>query len=213
MQDESQAKYFLSQYFGKMQGSYLLLWTKQDKRSHSFKLPAEINKAAAMSVSLAKQKKDVYFGVTPSKVPYSGSSGRGKAEDAAALMSLWADVDLASGVHSAQSNNPPDVATVKTLLKGHKLPSIAVQSGGGLHLYWLLDEPFPITDDESRKKAAELAEGWQQSIRSVFAAQGYTLDATADLARLLRVPGTFNYKNPSEPRPVVIMNDFNDQED
>ena len=213
MQNELQAENFLSQYFGNMQEDYLLLWTKQDKRSYSFELPAEIKKAAAMAVSLAKQKKDVYFGVTPSKTPYSGSSGRGKADDSTALTALWADVDLASGVHSGKSNNPPDIATVKTLLKGHKLPSIAVKSGGGLHFYWLLDEPFPITDDESRKKAAELAEGWQQSIRSVFAAQGYTLDATADLARLLRVPGTFNYKNSSEPRPVVIINDFNDQED
>lgn len=213
MQNESQAEYFLSQYFGKMQESYLLLWTKQDKRSYSFKLPAEINNAAAMSVSLAKQKKDVYFGVTPSKVPYIGSSGRGKAEDSAALMSLWADVDLASGVHSAQSNNPPDVATVEKLLKNLKTPSIAVQSGGGLHLYWLLDEPVLITDDESRKKAAALAENWQQSIRKVFAAQGYTLDATADLARLLRVPGTFNYKNPSEPKLVIMIDSFNAQEE
>ena len=213
MQDESQAKCFLSQYFGKMQESYLLLWTKQDRRSQSFKLPAEIKKAAAMAVSLAKQKKDVYFGVTPSKVPYSGSSGRGKAEDATALTALWADVDLASGVHSAQSNNPPDVATVKRLLQNHKLPSIAVQSGGGLHLYWLLDEPVPITDDESRRKAAELAESWQQSIRRAFAEHGYTLDATADLARLLRVPGTFNYKSPSEPKPVIMIDSFNAQEE
>ena len=213
MQNESQTEIFLSQYFGNTQEGYLLLWTKQDKRSYSFELPAEIKKAASMAVSLAKQKKDVYFGVTPSKIPYNGSSGRGKAEDSTALTALWADVDLASGVHSGQSNNPPDIATVKRLLKNHKLPSIAVQSGGGLHLYWLLDEPLSITDAESRRKAADLAEGWQRSIRKEFAAHGYTLDATADLARLLRVPGTFNYKNPSAPRPVIIIDDFNDQEE
>ena len=207
------AENFLTEYFSKMQQGYLLLWTKQDKRSYSFKLPNEIKAAAALACKLAAKKRDVYFGVTPSNTLYEGTSGRGKAENACALVALWADVDLACGVHNGQSKNPPDIATVKTLLKDMLNPSIAVHSGGGLHIYWLIQEPIEITDTESRKKAASLIESWQQSIRTVFSAQGYTLDSTADLARLLRVPGTFNYKNPSDPKPVSIINDFNTQEE
>lgn len=211
--NQSLAENFLTEYFGKMQQGYLLLWTKQDKCSYSFTLPNEIKAAAALACTLTTQNRDVYFGVTPSNTFYKGIAGRGKAENATALVALWADVDLACGVHSAQSKNPADAATVKTLLKGMPNPSIAVHSGGGLHLYWLLQEPIEITDTESRKKATSLIEGWQQSIRTVFSAQGYSLDSTADLARLLRVPGTFNYKNPSDPKPVSIINDFNTQEE
>jgi len=211
--NQSLAENFLTEYFGKMQQGYLLLWTKQDKRSYSFTLPNEINAAAARACTLANQAKDVYFGVTPSRTSYNGTAGRGKAEDATALVALWADVDLSWGVHSGQSKNPTDLATVKILLKDLPHPSIVVHSGGGLHLYWLFNEPIEITDEESRKKATYFIEGWQQSIRRVFSAQGYTLDSTADLARLLRVPGTFNYKNPSDPKPVSIINDFNTQEE
>jgi putative DNA primase/helicase len=189
------------------------LWTKQDKRSYSFRLPAEIKKAAAFACGLARKKKDVYFGVTPSKTAYSGTSGRGKAEDAAALVAFWADVDLGSGGHSSQSKNPPDIATVKELLRGIPAPSISIHSGGGLHLYWLLEEPFPITDEASRKEASAMVEGWQNVLREKFKIQGYTLDATADLARLLRVPGTFNLKDPSAPKPVISVPDFNTQEE
>ena len=212
MQTKSQAECFLNQYFGKMQNCYLLLWTKQDKRSYSFKLPEEIGKAAEIACRLAKTK-DVYFGVTPSKRAYSGSSGRGKAEDSAALVAFWADVDLSSGIHNTQSQNPPDVKTVRGLLKNIPTPSIAIHSGGGLHLYWLLEEPFPISDETSRKEAARIVEGWQNVIRQEFKAHGYTLDATADLARLLRVPGTTNLKDPHAPKPVAIIADFCSQEE
>lgn len=80
-------------------------------------------------------------------------------------------------------------------------------------MYWLLEEPFPITDEASRKEASAMVEGWQNVLREKFKIQGYTLDATADLARLLRVPGTFNLKDPSAPKPVISVPDFNTQEE
>ena len=212
MVNENMAKKFLNAYFDGRENEYLLLWTKQDKRSYSFKLPEEIDKAAELACRLAKTK-DVYFGVTPSKRAYSDSSGRGKAEDAGALLAFWADVDLSSGIHNTQSQNPPDVETVRELLKNIPTPSIAIHSGGGLHLYWLLDSPFLISDEASRTEASRMAEGWQNVIRQEFKAHGYTLDATADLARLLRVPGTANLKDPHAPKPVAIIADFCSQEE
>lgn len=207
------AENFLTEYFSKMQQGYLLLWTKQDRRSYSFKLPNEIKAAAALACELAAKNRDVYFGVTPSNTLYKGTSGRGKAENACALVALWADVDLAGGVHNGQSKNPPDIATVRILLKDLPTPSMVIHSGGGLHLYWCMQNPIEITNTESRKQAASLIEGWQQTIRTIFSVQGYTLDSTADLARLLRVPGTFNYKNTSDPKPVRIIKNFNTQEE
>jgi hypothetical protein len=65
-------------------------------------------------------------------------------------------------------------------------PTLRVDSGGGLHVYWVLDEPI------ARKV-------WQSIARkfSALAKQhGLLADParTADIASVLRIPGTWNYK-------------------
>jgi putative DNA primase/helicase len=75
-------------------------------------------------------------------------------------------------------------------------PSAVVNSGGGWHLYFLLTEPvgpdlYPRTRAIGRKLAQALSPN------------GRSLDAIDDPARVLRVPGTSNYKY-DPPRPVTI---------
>lgn len=72
-----------------------------------------------------------------------------------------------------------------------------LSSGGGLHVYWLVDEDIP--SDEWKVEAAKL-----KAIAKDF---GLRADParTTDTASVLRVAGTFNMKDPSNPRPVRVL--------
>jgi hypothetical protein len=65
-------------------------------------------------------------------------------------------------------------------------PSYIVNSGGGFHIYWLLEEP--MTPQEHRQRASRLV--------NLFKTTGLKADygCTVDCARVLRLPGTMNYK-------------------
>ena len=49
--------------------------------------------------------------------------------------------------------------------------------------------------ERDRRDATALGEGWQELIRAKARAQGWNIDVTHDLPRVLRPPGTFfNYR-------------------
>lgn len=64
-------------------------------------------------------------------------------------------------------------------------PSVLIDSGGGYHAYFLLDEPFIIDSDETRQFAKDISRRW------VRACEG---DDVKDLTRVLRLPGSKNIK-------------------
>jgi P4 family phage/plasmid primase-like protien len=84
-------------------------------------------------------------------------------------------------------------------------PSIEILSGGGLHVYWLLHKPV----DAHHPRIEPILRGLGKALQADPSA--------AEIARVLRVPGTFNYKydlrseeektrNGSEPRhPIVTI--------
>jgi hypothetical protein len=71
-------------------------------------------------------------------------------------------------------------------------PSIMVWTGGGWHAYFLLEKP---ADSPEELQRAELV------MRRLAA--GLRSDSVHDRSRILRVPGTYNWKY-GEPRPVVM---------
>jgi hypothetical protein len=73
-----------------------------------------------------------------------------------------------------------------------------VDSGGGLHVYW------PLTDDIPTSIWKPIAE----TFKKLCVKHGFKIDmaVTADAARILRVPGTTNFKEKyTTPRPVRIV--------
>jgi RepB DNA-primase from phage plasmid len=111
---------------------------------------------------------DVFFGVA-TRWRLGGSKA-----DCAVTPALWVDIDwkdFAGGEKEAARH-----------LKLFALPpSIIVCSGHGLHLYWLLEKPVP---------ADSLIESYLKGLAAAL--QGDR--GSAEIARVLRVPGTFNYK-------------------
>ena len=116
---------------------------------------------------------------------------RGTAADVLWLPALWADID---------GGKPLD-----TLLACYCPPSYVVDSGHGLHPWWLLDEPADPGDD-----FVDLLRG----LRRIFAGD----PAVCDLARIMRLPGTTNTKQ-GDSLPVRVIHSserrysFNDLQD
>lgn len=73
-------------------------------------------------------------------------------------------------------------------------PSVMVDSGGGTQCYWLLREPWLLDSDDARQAAEIVQRAWVQQVIGA--------DKTVhDLVRILRVPGTRNFKY--DPAPAV----------
>ena len=112
------------------------------------------------------------------------------ASNVALMKSFRADLDTGDVGHSDTNGYPnPEVATenVKAFCAEISIPIPGfVYSGHGLHAYWTLQTP--ITPDVWDNYAAGL--------KGAFSSWGLKTDETitSDKARILRVPGTFNYK-------------------
>jgi hypothetical protein len=141
---------------------------------------------------------NVYFGVNPcTSIPKTNKAGeprrptavRARKEYIAALNCLYAEFD-------AKDFGGELDATLAHVLDLTVPPSVIVASGGGYHCYWLLDEPFMLDTDDERARAVDVQARWTTFVRGDKAAK--------DIARVLRVPGTLNYKY--EPaRPVAFV--------
>jgi len=192
---------FLRSLYGNEAPGFIALWTRQDKRTYWF--PAhELDKAAAAAISLAGSF-DVYFGaglrreaLTPDK--------RGGNADIIAIPGLWADVDIQGPTHSSDKL-PPTLEDAIALIREFPLtPTVIVTTGGGIQAWWLFKQSWVLENDVERQKATHLLKGLQNRLQANAAARGWHVDSTHDLARVLRLPGTWNRKT-AEPMPVVVF--------
>lgn len=138
----------------------------------------------------------VYFGVQPSKVKKSAHK-RAEDDDIAALSCVFADFDVKP---DDKPGHYPDISAILDRLERMRSlcwPSAIVFSGGGVQAYWILAEPLPITD-ANRAMAKDLIERWIKWAGGEPAAGG--------LPRVLRVPGSVNYKPSYAPdfKPCVL---------
>lgn len=112
----------------------------------------------------------VYYGVTPKK---RRTPKRAHKNDTAYIQALWLDVD-----------NEDTEAALKSIYTIHIPPSVIISTGGGLHGIWKI-YPIEVTPDNLHEI--------ERTLRGMAkAAQSDT--SVADLARVLRLPGTINTK-------------------
>ena len=162
-------------------GNYGYYWLKQSTRTVWWKT-SEISK-----VPFALE--DIYFGVHPSSIQ-KGPKERATIKDIQAINCLYVDLDL----EDFDDDNSLLLAHIKKL---HHRPSVIISSGGGYHCYWLLEEPFILDTNFKRDIAIDMQKRWVLYIGGDLAA--------LDIARILRVPGTKNYKYEGDPLPVKTV--------
>lgn len=139
---------------------------------------------ARTAVSWARDR-DVFVGV----LPRTRRDGTAAAVDGSAW--LWVDLDA-----GADRTDGAEALLARAALPE---PAIVVGSGRGLHVYWRVSPPIVVGDLDAKRRFSELLRRLARHIGS--AADGSHADpACADIARVLRVPGTQNHKkNPGLP--------------
>jgi putative DNA primase/helicase len=177
-----------------------IIWTKPDSKTYSYDMNEKGNMVDQIP-ELAKEK-DVYLGICLQKERPSLTQ-RGGAEGTITLPGVWMDIDIQGDAHK-QTALPATVEAACEFLQSLPLqPTMVVSTGGGIHVYWLFKEVWTFNNDEDRRRAMALSRRFQEYVIAKAREHGYELDNTSDLARVLRVPGTFNRK--AEPAPVRIL--------
>lgn len=133
---------------------------------------------------------------------------RGSSDLTGALVAAWADLDIAGPGHKKAASglpHPPNVPAVLSVLRDLGLPpTMTIHTGGGLHAWWLLQEPWVFTGAEDRTVAERFTTRWGEGIQERFRLRGWHCDAVGDLPRVLRVCGTWRYKPNVTPNRVTL---------
>ena len=145
--------------------------------------------AAAVRWAQARDAEEfnVYFGVQP-RIRRGGTS-----EDVAFVKTVYADQDCGTGKPHFEKQNADDLLCV--LCQGGRLPepTFVVDSGHGIHSYWVLQEHLRSRDTSFENIMRGLAENLDGD-GSVIA-----------LPQVMRLPGTTNWKDPDDPVDCYVM--------
>ena len=150
----------------------------------------DIDTLAERAESLVDRKIDAYFAVAS----YKEGSEKRTQENAQWMKSFWLDLDC--GTNKPYPSQADALEALEKFRSEAKLPHPSiVNSGNGIHVYWLLTQYIP------KSAWSPIAE------KLKLACEHLGLDAdpavTADEARILRIPQTLNFKNPDDPKWVT----------
>jgi hypothetical protein len=102
------------------------------------------------------------------------------------LVALWAGLDLSTDGYSGRGNHFTEISLAAKAVRSFPLaPSIVVESGWGVHLYWLLNEVVEIVD-------LQRVEAILTRLNEYFLCK-----KPVGIDSALRLPDTFNCRVPS----------------
>jgi len=125
------------------------------------------------------QVENIHHGVNPR---FQKPRKHGKNSDVSHYVAVWVDVDFHGQEAAVRKQFDEVVADLRARGLG---PSVIVESGRGLHAYWLFDKPYPVA--QARPICAGIQDYFKIS------------DAVHDPRRILRVPGFANLKDSKNP--------------
>lgn len=200
--NKEQVERFLAARYPASHDGFKVLWSRQQQGKTEF---FSANETDALIESIAKRgmEEDLYLpvGLQREKLP---PTERGKTEGVVSVSGLFADIDTQIGKETDRGYCRDNEEALAILRQFKPFPSIVVNSGNGLQAHWLLDEPVSLETADDRERVQAVFRAFQKKLRGHFAAQGKTIDSVHDLARVFRIPGTFNHKG-SEPKPVAAL--------
>ena len=194
---------FLTALWGNSPPGKVLIWTLPKKLSIWYDCFDTIDQDMQ-----THEHVDVYTGVglAPGGGVRLTRKNRLKEWQVAGIPGLWADIDVAHPVHAKSERLPP---TRKQAIDAvNQLPfdpTILVNSGHGLQAWWLFEEVWLFSCPEERESARRTTQWWHRALQAIFGAHGWTLDSTFDLARVMRLPGTWNNKEMDSRKPVEVV--------
>jgi hypothetical protein len=174
---------------------HLALWAKGGSNEWF----SDADEAADHATAIDAEGTDVYSSLAFWRDDYHSRT----AADVAGIFGLRLDVDVngtPDGKGGVKTGAAPSIADAEDLAGAIATPSFVVFTGGGVQPVWLFDEPWLFASDEERDDAAVLARRWQAAHADLVP---WSIDSTANLDRVGRIPGTHNYKGDT-PRLVTV---------
>lgn len=187
-------KEFLEKVLGD-EGYYCIVGLLKDSDKPVQKFYSSLEDAIKVAEQLKDNGYDAYYALAT----FEDDKSR-KVPNVKQLRSFFVDLDC--GPHKDYESQQDALSDLKRFCKVTNLPRpTLVNSGGGIHAYWTLTEPV------SRETWLPVAE----KLKSLCDDHDLFADpvVTADPARILRVPGTLNYKNDT-PRDVCILGEVSE---
>lgn len=172
-------------------GNYCVVGLKKDAMPRQ-RLTQTIEELQVRAEKLLAEGYDAYFALAS----YEDSTAGRTVANAVNLKSFFLDLDC--GATKPYATQEDALEALKSFIEELKLPKpTLISSGRGIHVYWALEEDLPKTQ---WKPIAE-------SLKSLCVKHGLHADpaVTADVARILRVPGTSNFKDPENPLAVTVL--------
>tara|TARA_R110000803_G_scaffold163913_1_gene227658 strand:+ start:31534 stop:34386 length:2853 start_codon:yes stop_codon:yes gene_type:complete len=179
------------------EGRYCVIGIGRYPDQHFVKTKSEVEELAKLFV---QRKTGAYFGCAK-----FGLLDKRTHENAKYFRALWMDIDCGptkgvpddKGVIKGYLDQQTGLDELKKFCIAVGLPKpILVNSGYGVHAYWLLEETV------SRREWEPLA----NRLRELCVEQGLIVDSSVfEASRVLRIPGTFNFKQ-EEPKEVTVLN-------
>lgn len=144
------------------------------------------------------QAQNFYFGVGTRKLGQKGGK-----ETVKEIPAFWLDIDIEDPSLQVEivKNKIEDILILNNL----PLPNIWVKSGHGLHPYWLLASPILINDTTLNEIEGAMI-GLRELV-SPYLPKGAKpkQDSVHDISRIMRLPGSLNFKDLNNIVPVEIM--------
>lgn len=130
---------------------------------------------------------------------------RGLSEDVYEVVGVYVDFDIKGEAHAEKRLPESEEEVIGFLAKLPYPPSFIIRSGNGIHAYWLFHQPYRIRDASDRSYISGILEGFESyAIKLAREKYGWRFDNVSDLARMLRIPGTTNFKTKERPLCEII---------
>jgi hypothetical protein len=171
-------------------GFYCVVGLKKNSEERVQKFYPTLDAAVDVAKQLQGNGFDAYYALAT----FTDGTSR-KVTNALAMKSLFLDLDCGAG--KPYPTQASALQGLKTFCKALGMPRpMLVNSGRGLHVYWPLQEAIPI--NQWIPLANRLKDLCVEHLLYADPA------VTADVARILRVPDTLNFKD-EPPKPVEIL--------
>ncbi len=142
-----------------------------------------------------KTHDDLYFGIAPRK-----NNDSGKKENCSSISSLWVDIDCGQDGHKKSPLFDSKEDALNHIKRLTIKPSLIVDSGNGLHLYFFLNQKLGLN-----KETIPLVEKINKILGFMFGG-----DSVHNVDRIMRIPGTQNHKTdiPKECKVLEYNSDL-----
>lgn len=132
---------------------------------------------------------------------------RGSARSVVGVPGFFADIDFRGDQHSSK-RYPLNQEEALSVLDSFEIkPTTIVATGNGLHAHFEFSESYWCDTVRERRRIDKASKSFQRKLHAHFAERDLEIDSVGDLARLYRLPGTFNHKTSPAKEVAILLED------